>query len=171
MTIYQHELSDTSVLNLLMRFWKKVDVTPTCWNWIASKNPKGYGKFGVGGAGRGWTGAHRVSWEIHSGPIPDDKCVLHSCDNPACVNPNHLWLGTIQDNLRDCGDKGRRSGGRLSGELNSHAKLKERDVLEIRRLGNIENLSTGEICSIFNYVQRQQIRRVLRGGAWTHLPL
>ena len=92
------------------RFWAKVAKTDDgCWNWTASKRYKGYGAFcyyrddGTLVQGR----AHRYSWEIHNGDIPDGMFVLHSCDNPACVNPDHLFLGTNQDNVDDMMRKGR----------------------------------------------------------------
>ena len=96
------------------RFWAKVAKTEDgCWNWIASKRHKGYGAFcyhredGTLVQGR----AHRYSWEIHNGDIPDGMFVLHSCDNPACVNPDHLFLGTNQDNVDDMMRKGRHVAG------------------------------------------------------------
>jgi len=101
------------------RFWAKVAKTEDgCWNWTASKRHKGYGAFcyyrddGTLVQGR----AHRYSWEIHNGDIPDGMFVLHSCDNPACVNPDHLFLGTNQDNVDDMMRKGRNvSGGAKCG--------------------------------------------------------
>lgn len=93
------------------RFFAKVDKCgPTvreelgpCWVWMACVGPKGYGRFSLGG---GPLTAHRVSYEMHVGPI-GDLCVLHRCDVPACVNPSHLWLGTIADNNADMVGKGR----------------------------------------------------------------
>lgn len=91
------------------RFWVKVDKISSlsytdCWVWIGCKNPKGYGQF--------WgqdkmIGAHRYSWILKKGSIPNDLCVLHKCDNPPCVNPDHLFLGTQSDNMKDMAQKGR----------------------------------------------------------------
>lgn len=89
------------------RFWPKVDKSGECWVWTASRDRTGYGKFGRGGGKRGWTKASRVSWEIHFGPVPDGLWVLHRCDNPPCVRPDHLFLGTCGDNNRDTASKGR----------------------------------------------------------------
>lgn len=97
---------------LAERFWEKVSkggpVHPVlgtaCWAWTASTNPNGYGKIFV--AGRLQV-ASRVSWEMHNGPIPDGLFVLHHCDNPLCVRPAHLFLGTCADNVRDMWSKGR----------------------------------------------------------------
>ena len=94
---------------LVKRFWPKVEKTSAneCWTWLGAKLPKGYGKI----AGRDWRGgwlyAHRVSWELHNGPVQDGLWVLHHCDNPSCVNPAHLFLGTNRDNMRDMQRKGR----------------------------------------------------------------
>ena len=93
------------------RFWSKVNKTEGCWLWTGGKN-YGYGQF--------WDGrkpqqAHRISWGIHCGPIPDGLWVLHRCDVPSCVNPAHLFLGTHTDNMRDAATKGRLAIGERNG--------------------------------------------------------
>jgi len=75
-----------------------------CWLWEKSNSAKGYGQIRKNGK---MTTAHRVAWELHNGPIPDGMCVLHKCDEPICVNPNHLFLGTLKDNFDDAVAKGR----------------------------------------------------------------
>lgn len=80
------------------RFFQKVDMSRDCWIWKAGTDKDGYGKIYVDGK---TIRSHRVSWEIHNGPIPKNMCVLHKCDNPPCVNPEHLFLGTSTDNNRD----------------------------------------------------------------------
>ncbi len=82
------------------RFWLKVDKTPTCWLWTAAKDSDGYGKFDR-------TRAHRASWTMANGPIPEGLYVCHRCDNPTCVRPDHLFLGTNTDNMRDKAEKQR----------------------------------------------------------------
>lgn len=90
------------------RFWAKVDRRgpDECWPWRAATDRDGYGAFNVRAA---MFGAHRVSWKITTGATPT-KCVCHTCDNPRCVNPAHLWLGTHQDNMQDKIAKGRARG-------------------------------------------------------------
>ena len=94
----------TDTLIYMDRFWDKVDKTGECWIWTASKNKKGYGRFGFGSRAQL---AHRVSWLLSNGEIPDGMLACHTCDNPPCVNPSHLWLGTQKDNVVDMSSKGR----------------------------------------------------------------
>ncbi len=90
------------------RFWAKVRKGEGCWLWVGAKQHNGYGYLHSGGHSiRKPLRAHRVSWELHNGPIPDGLRVLHSCDTPCCVNPAHLFLGTQSDNMKDCAAKGR----------------------------------------------------------------
>ena len=93
------------------RFWEKVDKSPAsgCWEWRSSIRGNGYGAFFTHliGEGRKCRGAHRFSWELKNGPIPDGLWVLHKCDNRICVNPDHLFLGDRVDNMQDCAKKGR----------------------------------------------------------------
>lgn len=93
---------------LAKRFWPKVKMGAGCWEWTGSAGEKGYGYLHSGGkVERKPLRAHRVSWEIHNGSIPDGLWVLHRCDNPRCVRPDHLFLGDRSDNMRDCAAKGR----------------------------------------------------------------
>lgn len=95
-------------LTLEQRFWAKVKKADGCWLWTGAGSRKGeHGRIGIGGRSEGIALAHRLSWELHHGPVPDGFCVCHRCDNPPCVNPAHLFLGTKGDNNRDMYAKGR----------------------------------------------------------------
>lgn len=91
------------------RFWQQVTPSDGCWRWQGAVARVGYGVLGAGDADqpKRLIYAHRASWELHYGPIPDGLCVLHTCDNRCCVNPAHLWLGTRADNIHDMIAKGR----------------------------------------------------------------
>jgi hypothetical protein len=100
------------VTPLAVRFRGKIRIEPSgCWLWIGATNGKGYGKIQQGRRGGIPLLAHRVSWELHRGPIPDGLMVLHQCDSPPCVNPDHLFLGTGLDNMRDMVAKSRHRFG------------------------------------------------------------
>jgi len=115
-------------LDLEDRFWNYVDLRgpDECWGWLGSFDRGGYGRFDS-------KGAHRVSHSLNVGAIPDGMCVLHRCDNPACVNPKHLFLGTCKDNVVDMVSKGRNA--KTTGEDNFGAKLTNQQVLAIREDG------------------------------------
>lgn len=90
------------------RFWPKVDTGTdpnSCWLWTGAIKSNGYGH--IGNRGGPYLMAHRASWQLHYGPIPDGLCVCHRCDVRNCVRPDHLFLGNVRENLRDMMDKGR----------------------------------------------------------------
>jgi hypothetical protein len=144
------------------RFWEKVKKTDSCWLWTASASSgkstrnfkNNYGHFRVGSK---LVAAHRFSWELHNGPIPEDKCVLHKCDNPPCVNPSHLFLGTKKDNSLDMLMKKRLP----VGEYHHKAKLLNRDILFIKKEVN-SGVKQVSLAHEFN-VNRSTINNVVKG--------
>src|SRR5229473_531412 len=105
---------------LVERFWSKVRKSDGCWEWIAGKHRFGYGIIRDGGRGSRMRTAHRISWEFHNGSIPAGLWVLHRCDNPQCINPDHLFLGTQFDNMTDAARKGRIRNGRGKNVSSKH---------------------------------------------------
>ncbi len=112
-------------MNWEERFWVKVTRTTGCWEWQGTIGSKGYGFFKLN---RKNQYAHRISYELAYGPIPKGKLVCHRCDNPRCVKPKHLFLGTHKDNLQDMVNKGRSN----YGSRNGRARLNEGMVASIR---------------------------------------
>lgn len=150
------------------RFWAKVEIKgeDDCWNWTASKEILwGYGQFRFRSRTQK---SHRVSWVLVYGEIPENQCVLHKCDNPACVNPNHLFLGTHQDNVKDRDAKGRQSHsmGRKGIEHNQH-KLCNEDVICIRVLYQA-GIVQREIAKMYN-VHVMTINNIVHRKLWKHI--
>lgn len=157
------------------KFWLRVKKTPGCWIWLGSWLRFGYGQF----RSPHGTCAHRYSWALHYGPIPSGMLVLHKCDNPQCTNPEHLFLGTHQDNVDDKVSKGRHSYGEIHGmhlhpearpvgERNGQSKLSESDVLEIRRLYDECGGKRGILTALarkYN-ISIEQIRRIVLRLRW-----
>ena len=143
------------------RFWKKVDTSGDCWEWTAAKDPAGYGRFAINGEnGR----AHRISWELSVGPIPTKMCICHACDNPGCVNPDHLFLGTYSDNMKDMWGKGRHTVVVQAGRKNNNAKLADEDVRLIRKMRGPQR----EIAKQFG-ISQATVSLIKTGKAWRHL--
>lgn len=153
-------------------FWEYV--TPTenpnsCWLWAGYRNRSGYGQVS---AHCKHMLAHRVSWEIHHGPVPDGLFVLHHCDVPSCVNPDHLWLGTHTDNMRDMSKKQRHGSTthpecRLRGSDHPVSKLTNKDVRQIRALASTP-ITISELSRRYG-VTRAVIRGIIRREGWKHV--
>ncbi len=147
----------------MRRFWDKVDKrgTADCWEWLASKNEFGYGRFGYG---RVASRAHRVSWILHYGDIADGMDVCHTCDNPACVNPTHLFLGTAKDNMSDASQKGRMA----HGEKHYRSKLTEEQVIQARIEYRAGGVTHQELADRYG-VAKAVIGYMLRRQTWSHI--
>lgn len=111
----------------LQRFLEKIDKTDSCWNWKGYINKLGYGHFWLNGQET----AHRSSWILHNGNIPENMCVCHKCDNPKCVNPDHLFVGSYKDNTQDMIKKGRKG---IDPNI-IITKEKAKEVVELYRKG------------------------------------
>jgi hypothetical protein len=148
------------------RFWGKTDRTGSCWLWLGTRDKDGYGKYGA----RSITNeilAHRIAWTLTRGEIPSDMLVCHSCDNPPCINPEHLFLGSPLDNTRDMDKKGRRKSHGPRGERAWTSKLNAASVLEIRQKRADGALLTA-LAHEYN-VTTQTIWQITSGRAWTHV--
>jgi hypothetical protein len=147
------------------RFWRKVSPEPMsgCWLWIGCVNTGGYGTIYFRGYGRK---AHRVSWFLVKGEIPRGKFVLHKCDTPACVNPDHLFLGTQRDNVIDCVKKKRWRHGAPFGEKNPMSVLTDELVRQMR--SEPRSLSYKKIGQKYG-VSTMTAYRAIVGKSWEHI--
>lgn len=155
--------------SLIEKFWEKVllDDDDKCWEWQASKNRKGYGNFYVSvghSKDKHWL-AHRMAWKLTNGKIPDGLHVCHHCDNPGCVNPSHLFVGTNRDNVLDSKKKGRRV--ERKGEEHPMAKLTEDEVKQIRELRK-EGMTLMTLGEMFG-VSYATIGYIASRRLWSHV--
>jgi hypothetical protein len=141
------------------RFWRNTQkgTSAECWEWNRAVDTDGYGQFYANGK---TIKAHQYSFELHFGSR-DGLSVLHKCDNPKCVNPNHLFLGTPKDNVGDAIKKGRM----LVGEKNPNAKLTKDNVQEIRKLYSRDLKNSGELAKRFG-VSRTMILDIVKKKNW-----
>ena len=186
----------------ILRFWEKVRIRgpDECWPWTARRNEDGYGQFslrrGENRCENSMYAAHRIAWTIADGSIPAGLSVLHHCDNPACINPSHLFLGTQKDNIADAVYKGRmrapsgddhwtrrhperRPRGAmhwahkhpewvLRGEKHGRAKLTAEQIREIRQRHAITGISGAALAREYP-VCSKVILQILRHEIWTHI--
>lgn len=143
------------------RFWARVRKSDDCWEWTSGFDHFGYGRMHVKGS---VVDVHRLSWALANGPIPEGMCICHKCDNPPCVNPSHLFLGTDADNIHDRDAKGRTQ----RGMRRTSAKLSDGDVIEIRRAYADGEGNQHELGRSFNVTQ-QTIWSVVHRVTWTHI--
>lgn len=156
--------------SLIKRFWSYVNIEGLldCWNWTGAKNHWGYGMIGLGKRTDGTERAHRVSWSLVYGGIPDGMCILHKCDNPACVNPSHLFLGTPLDNEKDMRAKGRGKNPPIFiGINNPETHFTEEDIICIRILAQQE-ISFRQIGRMYN-VGHSTISNIVNCRTWKHI--
>lgn len=142
------------------RLMRRVVKTPSCWLWTGAKCFHGYGQLKSERGGK-MKMAHRVSYEVYVGPIPEGLKVLHECDNPPCVNPGHLRLGTQAENNQDREAKGR--GRQPKGVAHNKAKLTEAQVARVRSGGSASRLAAEM------GVTKNTILDVRKGKTWRHL--
>lgn len=153
--------------DIQQRFWSKIAITANdnlCWEWQRSKTPKGYGYFGVKGK---LLRAHRVAWELTNGEIPAGLEVCHSCDNRACCNPKHLFLGTHLDNMRDMANKGRSNVPQ--GEQQWKAKMTPEKVVYIRERYAQGGITFDELASEMG-IARSTLAYIVRRKSWKSIP-
>ena len=159
-----------------MRFMAKVAIQENgCWMWQGALGKKGYGMFSVGSSRNpdgtrrnSMRAAHRVSYELFKGNIPDGLFVLHKCDTPGCVNPDHLFLGTNTDNMQDMDAKGRRVNGPSYGSDHGNAVLDEAKVMEILKLLESRSPTQRKIAEMYG-VSFATINHIKTGRLWAHV--
>lgn len=147
------DTSATTAKNIEKRFWDKVKKTDYCWEWTGYRLKSGHGQFGTS---KKVGYAYRFSWELHNGKIPKGKCILHKCDNGGCVNPEHLFIGTQADNVRDMHEKNR---GKYS--------LTKEQVTKIKQEYQFRKVTQDMLASKYS-VSRGVIGRALNNKHYKH---
>lgn len=141
------------------RFWRFVQKTEKCWIWLGTTR-RGYGRCGVN------IQAHRYSYELHKGTIPDGLKVLHTCDTPSCVNPDHLYVGTNKDNSQDAVRRGRIAHGERQGS----SKLTAKDITAIRSMFATGYYTRKDIAKVFK-VSASSVALIVAGKTWRHVEM
>lgn len=151
------------------RFYQKVNKTTDCWIWVGARDPQGYGRFGTREEGIFKSRlAHRIAWFLEYGDYPKLHA-CHSCDNPSCVRPSHLFEGSDADNMRDMRNKGR--GFDIPpayGENNHNKVLTEKDVRSLRALYQ-SGVSTTKLHLVYSQVSYTTIKNIVARRVWKHI--
>lgn len=153
---------------LYERFWEKVDSSHgqgACWLWLGVRTRGGYGRITVHTSdGKRQFPAAKVAWELENGPAPVGMWALHKCDNPACVNPSHIFMGTPKQNSEDMSRK--RRG--LHGERRGRGVMTESDVIQLRALRSL-GVSLADLCRMFDF-PKVTVHKAVTGTTWAHIP-
>lgn len=143
------------------RFWAAVQKSNGCWSWTGKRRQDGYGEMQVG---KRTVKAHRLSFELANGAIPTGSEICHTCDNPRCVNPAHLFVGTHTENMRDMANKGRHRPSGVRGERHGAAKLSQREVTAIR----LDARAQVRIAADYG-ISQSLVSQIKRGKVWAEL--
>lgn len=158
------------ISNTVEYFWSNVVKTSSCWLWVGSKQEHGYGRFQPrkerGGKARNNFSAHRFSYELKYGSILGNMSVLHKCDNPPCVNPSHLFLGTQAENVKDMTIKNRVS----HGEKHFNHKLTVNEVREIKFLRKNKKMRIFQLANQFGFC-RQTVADIVNNRTWVRVKI
>ncbi len=152
--------------SLTERLWRRVPIgaPDACWEWPGATSDKGYGLITRGGRDRRHVRTHRVAYESAVGPVPAGLFVLHTCDNPPCCNPAHLFLGTSADNTDDMMRKGRGRLPGLKGQAHPRARLSDDDIAMMRARYHAGSATQRELAEEYN-VREQYVWRLVNGHA------
>ncbi len=150
-------------------FWQRVDRSGgenACWPWLGKIDHDGYGRLYA--PPEQWAKAHRVAWRLTHGPIPAGQVVCHACDNPRCVNPAHLYLGTQKENMQDAVRKGRHDAHRRTGERNPNHRLTAQQVDEIRNQFDAGQYTCRQLAQR-HHLSQSAIWRILQQQRWQNI--
>ena len=140
-------------------------IVKDCWIWKGSTNKQGYGRLKFK---RKIYGPHRLSYELYIGKIKKGLCVCHKCDNPSCINPEHLFLGTLSDNMKDAYKKGRMVIPYTPGEKHTSSILTDKKVIEILKMKKEQKITDKKLGEKFG-VNRRTINNIIHNKTWKHI--